>query len=40
MDLLGSFCFQQSIAGQDLENNVNPFPVGNLLVGWCSGVLL
>lgn len=23
-------------AGQDLENNVNPFPVGNLLVGWCS----
>ena len=23
-------------AGQDVENNVNPFPVGNLLVGWCS----
>lgn len=44
MDLAGSFCFQQSITtvkqvwstGQDLENDANSFPVGNLLVGWCS----
>lgn len=23
-------------AGQDLENTINPFSVGNLLVGWRS----